>query len=117
DAFGLVDVEELLGFHRLGEPLRVDLLQHVRGRELRHRRVASFLAMSVARRCCLLGRARHVYALSRCKAGYPLCGPSIAGEFATPSAALTASCDCGRAGAGVVIIDIQLNGMNRVTNP
>ena len=48
----MVDVEELLGFDRGGEPGRVDLLEHVRLRELRHRRIRVGL--------------RHRYALTRC---------------------------------------------------
>src|SRR5690349_9667348 len=39
DAFGLVDVEELLGFDRAGEVGAVDLVELVVGREVRHRRV------------------------------------------------------------------------------
>ena len=39
DALGLVDVDELLGLDRLGQPVGVDLLEDVVVPELRHRRV------------------------------------------------------------------------------
>src|SRR5205814_2641220 len=39
DAFGLVDVEELLGLDRRGEERGVDFLELVVGDEVRHRRV------------------------------------------------------------------------------
>src|SRR5204862_8065916 len=48
DAFGLVDVQELLGFDRLSQPFRGDLLQHIRGRELRHRRIRISTSHSVS---------------------------------------------------------------------
>ena len=55
DAFGLVDVQELLGLHRLGEPLRVDLLQHVRVENSGIGGFASVRAMPIA-----LSQCRHV---------------------------------------------------------